>query len=771
MSLVEAGLILLVAIVPWGEGGATPGALAASHTVVFVVAAAAIVAGFRKGTTRVRLPWPVIASLPLAAVSTFSFLRAGYVFGSFETWWDLIVALILALALLASRPSARTGGAISAMVVASGVVQSVPAVATRLLGGVAVSPSFLNPNHLAAYLNVAALVALARGIGPGANQTTTDRRARWSWLAAGVVCVAGCLATGSRGALIALVATLLLAAEAAPGRLPLRRVLPVASIVAVLAVLSVTVRFATIFDPYRYDRPRIWAAVIDSWREAPILGLGPGMYAHLAARHNFPQEQATFRFAKEPHSAHSQPLQVLAEEGVAGLAALGLLVATTLACLRRQGMEPGERGVAGRAAYAPALAVLLQSVVETPFGAPAIPFTLLALSWTALAPADEGSSAAAFTFRWPRRDDGAAARMDRLRISTSIGVVAVVLYGVTVAAPYASYVAAEYAAGPERGPRAIEAAMRFSATANPLQPFVAYERARAAMGRARQISPPLLDRAHDAFSRAQDLAPGDPSAFALMGRLYARAVGDFPGAGPGAVEAAERHYGEAIGRSPYDARLLLERGGFRLATGRATAALEDALAALRLEPRALAARQLELEALLESGRGEEAAGSLRRLDEESARLRGYEPENGYEASLIRIDLRDLERARAMIAPSLFLLPGAPGVSGVHALRGGSAVLGGGPLGGGHHHDGGGWLLGENLIEEGGLGLRLAGRFPLPEAVPVHAGLADDGLNGLPRESLHRMIEVQLAARTVVVDDVAEAHGPLVHRGTPERPPI
>jgi len=275
----------------------------------------------------------------------------------------------------------------------------------------------------------------------------------------------------------------------------------------------------------------------------------------------------------------------------------------------------------------------------------------------------------------------------------------------------------------------------------------------------------------------KDLAPGDPSAFALMGRLYARAVADFPGAGPGAIEAADTCYGEAIGRSPFDARLLLERGGFRLATGRAAAALADASAALRLEPRALAGRQLELEALLESGRVEEAAGSLRRLDEESARLRGYEPENGYEASLIRIDLRDLERARAMIAPSLFFLPGLPGTPGVPAgpglpaVGGGAAVVGGGPLGGRHHHDGGGRLLREDLIEEGGLRLRLAGRLPFPEAVPVHAGLAHDGLDRFSLERLDGMVEVQLAPRTVVVDDIAEAHGPLVHRATPERGPI
>ncbi|HZE88516.1 MAG TPA: hypothetical protein VE404_03160, partial [Verrucomicrobiae bacterium] len=408
---------------------------------------------------------------------------------------------------------------------------------------------------------------------------------------------------------------------------------------------------------------------------------------------------------------------------------------------------------------------------------PAIPFTLLALSWTALAPADDASAAAAFTFAWPRGADGAACRIDRLRIATAIGLVAVLVYGVAVAAPYASYLAAEYAAGPGRGPQAIEAAMRISSSANPLQPFVGYERARAAMSRAPRLSPPLLERAHDAFSRAQDLAPGDPSAFALMGRLYARAVADFPGAGPGAIEAADTCYGEAIGRSPFDARLLLERGGFRLATGRAAAALADASAALRLEPRALAGRQLELEALLESGRVEEAAGSLRRLDEESARLRGYEPENGYEASLIRIDLRDLERARAMIAPSLFFLPGLPGTPGVPAgpglpaVGGGAAVVGGGPLGGRHHHDGGGRLLREDLIEEGGLRLRLAGRLPFPEAVPVHAGLAHDGLDRFSLERLDGMVEVQLAPRTVVVDDIAEAHGPLVHRATPERGPI
>jgi len=762
MSLVEILALAILAIVPWGEGGATPAALAVAHTLVFLAAGAALVASRRRGGVDARLPWPLLAYLPFLVLGAISTLGAEYLFGAFETYWDQIVPFLLALA-LAISPGSRRGGLFAGAVVAGcGVVQAAPAIVTRIAAGVAVSPSFLNPNHLAAYLNVAALVALTRsGAGRSGQAGAAEEiagakpaRARWVWIVAAAICASGTLATGSRGALLALVVTLTIAAARAGGWLTLRRSLPVIGVLSLLALLSVTARFSSTFDPYRYDRPRIWSSAAASWAEAPVLGLGPGMYAHRSSRHNFPQEKATFRYSKEPHSTHSQPLQVLAEEGVAGLAALLLFAVVSLAALSGESRGAGERGVAARSALLSVVVVLLQSLVETPFGPPAIPLTLLILAWSALAPAAASEAAASFFLRWPGGSGGRRERLDRAAVTTSVVVIGVVVWSVAVAAPFLSDAAARWAGGPGRAPARVDAGMRLAEDLNPWQPFLGYERARSAMARAERLSPSLLANAFDSLQKTQSLEPGDPSAFALMGRLYARALLDYPGAGPGAADAADRRYTEALERAPFDARLFVERGGFRLARGNGPAALSDSREAIRLEPRALAARQLEVEALLSCGRSSEASGALRRLDEEIVRLRGYEPLNGYESFLMRLDPRDLEKARGMVSSLLLLV-----------------VPDGGALGGGHRHEGGRRLLREDLIEEGLLRLALPGRLAVAVGVPVHAGLADDGVDGVVGQRLHGVIQDELAARAVVIHHVAEAQRPLDHRLTSEGLPL
>jgi hypothetical protein len=182
--------------------------------------------------------------------------------------------------------------------------------------------------------------------------------------------------------------------------------------------------------------------------------------------------------------------------------------------------------------------------------------------------------------------------------------------------------------------------------------------------------------------------------------------------------------------------------------GAAEEALADGREALRLEPNALAARQLELEALIAWGDTRGAARALEVLDRETARLRGYDPLNGYESFLMRVNGRDLEKARGMIASLLLLVPDAD------------------LLGGGHDGDGRRRLLGEDLIEERLLRLGLPPRLAVPVVVPVHAGLADDRLDLAVGQRLDGVIQDQLATRAVVVDSVAEAHRPLDHRITP-----
>lgn len=670
MTWMERILLVVLIAVPWGEGGADPSVLALIHTLVFAAAATLLWKSAKEGTIETLIPWPLLAWALFVIVGLAGMMRSEYLYGSLDTWWDQAIALILALALSCASPSRRFTRLAPMVVALSAAAQAVPAIVTRFTSGGAVSISFLNPNHLGAYLNIALFVALERGgwlggaapdrpeAGAPARATGAigDGRewngARLAWTAAAILCVAGVVAIASRGALLALAVTVLFLFAGGAARRPqgLRgarwlRAAPLVALVGGIGLLSIQMRFSAAEDPYRYDRPRIWMAALRSWADAPLLGLGPGMYEHRSARHNFPQEKAAFRYAKVPGSAHSQPIQTLSEEGIAGLGALAIVVAATGVALHLARGRPGAAGSAARALEPALVAAGTHSLFEMVFQPPAIPLTLLILSWPALRPGGTAQAAASFLLRWPAR--GPESR-ERRSMALSLAIGGVVLFIVAVAAPYGSYVASEYAASGSLPPVRIDLAFRAAESMNPTQPYIGYRRARSALARSRNLSPPLLANAMDSLEKTIRLEPGDPSAYALLGGLYARAATELPGAGPGALLAAERRLGQAIERAPFDVALLVERGGLRLSSGRKDLALEDAEAALLVEPNALAAHLLRIEACLASGRTDRARAALTEMSEAESRLGDHRPLNGYEAALMRVDARRLEEARRKI---------------------------------------------------------------------------------------------------------------------------
>ncbi len=651
MSLPERILLLLLLFSPWLEGGATPGALVILHTGLLLLALAALRDSRRSGSLEVHLTWTHLAYAGFVAIGGLSFLGASYFYGSFDTWWDQCVALILMLSLAIVRPSPRFRNAVPAALAGLGVAQAIPVLITRVTEGAALSPSFLNPNHLATWLNVAALVAMERAGWLGYPRPGLSRSERSAWIASIVICLSGTVAVGSRGAILALIAILGIIAWRRWRLSPrLARSLAAATlIVAAAGALSVGHRFSTRIDPYRYDRPKLWRTALMTWAEAPLLGHGPGMYEHRAPRHNFPQDRVAFRYSKEPRSAHSQPLQILAEEGLAGLAALGLLVAVALAELAAASGSGDARAGSARAALMACSAVGIHSLVEMPFQAPAIPLALITLVWLALAPGRPGEGAAGLAAAWIPR---AGPLRGRLAIGLGVLSAAASLWMVAVAGPFLSYAAARYAEAPGRPPIRIDLAARISERLNPWQPFLGYRRAEAALSRAATLSPPLFANASESLERTIRLEPEDRSAWALLASLYRRAAVDFPGAGPGAWAAAGRYHDAAIARAPLDARLRLDRATFLLGSGRAEEALADCEEAIRLEPRSPMARHLRAEALAALGRGREAAAALEDLDRVAGLMKGYEALNGYERSLLRLNQPRVNLLRSRVAELL-----------------------------------------------------------------------------------------------------------------------
>lgn len=128
-----------------------------------------------------------------------------------------------------------------------------------------------------------------------------------------------------------------------------------------------------------------WAAAAEMARERPVLGFGPGTFAaefvshrlkaELRARRRFVNPLVTSSYGE----AHSEPLQALAEGGLAGLAAIGAVLALLLALwrtARRDGESKAEAALLFGMLVAGAVASLTWFPLQRPVSA--IPLLLVA---------------------------------------------------------------------------------------------------------------------------------------------------------------------------------------------------------------------------------------------------------------------------------------------------------------------------------------------------------------------------------------------------------
>ena len=199
---------------------------------------------------------------------------------------------------------------LSAAVVFATSLQAVIALVRRPVGVLAAAATFLNPDHLAAFLNLG-LVLSAGHVVDRLERGRTRAGVIWGLVvllhAAAVVCLQ------SRGALLGLSAGLLVLGAARLRSWPRRERL-IGAAAAALIVLAgaglLVERFTRAEDPYRYSRLGIWKATLVMIAERPLLGYGPGMFRHEGPRHNFASEVGPFRFEKVFEGGHSALLTI-----------------------------------------------------------------------------------------------------------------------------------------------------------------------------------------------------------------------------------------------------------------------------------------------------------------------------------------------------------------------------------------------------------------------------------------------------------------------------
>lgn len=193
-----------------------------------------------------------------------------------------------------------------------------------LSGGATAPPlGYANANGALLVASVAGLIA-ARLVSSGHGSVLMS--------AAGVL-GAGALLTGSRAAAMSSAMLLLTAPLLRRGP---ARAWQIAGGLVILAAFAFTLLIAVahargqhvelVADTLSTIRARLWADALQLAAREPLLGVGPGNFAHLSPT-----------AASDPDLArpHSAPLRVLAELGVVGLALVGALALWVIISLRR----------------------------------------------------------------------------------------------------------------------------------------------------------------------------------------------------------------------------------------------------------------------------------------------------------------------------------------------------------------------------------------------------------------------------------------------------
>jgi len=299
--------------------------------------------------------------------------------------------------LFASRRRRRTFLAVFLSAVSVQTIVAVSTFGSRTTGRIA--GPFVNPNHFAAYLEVALACSLAvlwrevlhsRDRGRGSRDTgeAIERRVlplALSALLTGVIGV-GVGLTRSRGGVAAAVfSTMIIVALAlSHRRLKGRARVALLGLLVIAAAIGFVIATAKREPVLRYleSDPReiaadtrvvLWRTSIDTWQAYPLLGSGLG---------TFREAYRTFQPESVPQlveQAHSDPLQILVTGGVIGLLlGVGAIAACIVQLVRQFYLqEHREESAFVLAGIGSLLVLAIHGLVEFNFSIPAIPATLV----------------------------------------------------------------------------------------------------------------------------------------------------------------------------------------------------------------------------------------------------------------------------------------------------------------------------------------------------------------------------------------------------------
>ena len=614
-----AWVVAVVALATFGEGGAAASTLLAVHLLLAAAIASAVLVFPAAATVPSR--GPSTAWLVFAVLAAAGGVLAPYAYAA----WLVLVEIVAfgSMAWLSSGAAAELARALPAAVAVLASAHSVAAVAQRIAGNPRPASTFLNPNHLGAWLVAATLILFGTIAG-----SETVSRLRFAYGGAGGLALAGIFVSGSRGALLGLAvgATALVAWSF--GRLSpraRRATIAGAAGILLLAAAGVLVRFRTDADPYRFHRTRIWAASLGAAASAPWMGLGPGQFAAAAPNLNFALPNAPLNFERGFATPHSDVLRAVCEFGFpAGLAALGAVGLAAWEIFRRRETLSGvERG-----ALAALAALAAQACVDDLTTRPAITMAGAALAGLIIA-----------------RPRGALrSTVSRLAPAAVAGLIVLVL-GVGEVYGYLAWNDMHILPHGRLDAGQLDRLHR-SLSFNPLQPAAWQRLAEHFVGDGRSWGVADYAAAREAIEHARRLQPVDAVYARAAARVEATAsLSIFPF--QSTREHAARLYDDAFRMARTDATIPLEAAKFLLMAGDAAGARRAATQALSVEPRAATPRLCLAQAILRE-EGAPGAERARRLLTEALALAardGEVPSSSYDAALRSVDPRAVEALR------------------------------------------------------------------------------------------------------------------------------
>ena len=552
------GIAVLLCLATLGQGGAEPTSQLVWHAGVLGLVLIELLRGPATAPTS-RPAWLPLVFLGLyVLVAWVGAFLAPYGFAAWLFMLDL--GSFAVVVWLAARRGPALPGRLTLPLLAAASMQSVWFLIQRFaLDQMRPAGSFLNPNHLAAWLVAILLLAWA---GPLLRRRF-DAPGPWLLGALSAPALLTLALIGSRGAILGLFAgccALLALAWQGLTRRWRQALIVVGILVVLVPVVGVAVRQRHA-DPFRYQRLSIWRASLRVVADQPWSGSGPRQFPYVSRSYQFADGDGPLRYDRGFRSTHSDWFRVPSELGWPGAAAVAALAAAIAfeVYRRRKTLSPAECG-----AVAGLTALLAHASVENLSTRPAVYLLAAALIGPLIARPERS------VVPWP----GAARALT--------GGVLLLVFAVGDVAPYMAW--RDVRGLPDGRLDPIQASRLSSALRrNPVHPEYWRRWGAHLAGNGWDWDRQAYQEAREAAERAVRLNPTDSMNHLGLARIEAVACETLFGD----VETRRRAsnaFALAEELDPYNPFIPLERAGFLLDTGDPTGAMEAAGAGAR--PRA-----------------------------------------------------------------------------------------------------------------------------------------------------------------------------------------